>query len=67
MPQVLVNGQLKSLPADATIADLLRQLEVPARQVAVEVNQELVPRTEHAERRLADGDQLEIVGFVGGG
>ena len=64
---VIVNGQEKQLEPGTTVAELLTKLEVSPRQVAVEVNQELVPRRQHAEHALQAGDRLEIVGFVGGG
>jgi sulfur carrier protein len=64
---VIVNGQEKQLEPGTTVAELLTKLEVSPRQVAVEVNQELVPRRQHAEHALQSGDRLEIVGFVGGG
>jgi sulfur carrier protein len=64
---VFVNGEQRELQSPATIADLLRRLELPLRGVAVEVNAQIVPRARHAEHRLADGDQLEIVSLVGGG
>lgn len=65
--QVIVNGQPRDLPAGATIAELLESLQLSPRQVAVEVNLELVPRGLHAEHRLQDGDRLEVVTLVGGG
>ncbi len=65
--QVTVNGQPRDLPAGATIAELLQSLQLSPRQVAVEVNLELVPRGRHAEHRLQDGDRLEVVTLVGGG
>lgn len=64
---ITVNGEPRQLVQPATIAQLLVQLEIPPRGVAVEVNLELVPRSRHAERQLADGDRLEIVSLVGGG
>ncbi len=64
---VIVNGQEKQLEPGTTVAELLAKLDVSPRQVAVEVNQELVPRRQHAEHLLQAGDRLEIVGFVGGG
>jgi sulfur carrier protein len=64
---VIVNGQPREVAGPLTIAELLQRLEVPLRGVAVEVNLEIVPRTRHAEHRLADGDKLEIVTLVGGG
>jgi thiamine biosynthesis protein ThiS len=65
--EIFVNGQPRQVPADTTVARLLDQLELAARQVAVEVNLELVPRAAHAARRLAAGDRLEVVTLVGGG
>jgi thiamine biosynthesis protein ThiS len=64
---IVVNGRPRELPGPLSIAELLSQLELPSRGVAVEVNLQLVPRARHAEHRLADGDQLEIVTLVGGG
>ena len=53
--------------AAATIADLVRELELSPEKVAVERNGEIVPRSTLAEAPLAEGDRLEIVHFVGGG
>ena len=64
---VFVNGERRELRSPATVADLLTRLELPLRGVAVEVNEQIVPRTRHAEHPLADGDRLEIVSLVGGG
>jgi len=50
-----------------TVAELLEELQLSPRLVAVEVNLQLVPRTRHAEQTLAAGDRLEIVSLVGGG
>jgi thiamine biosynthesis protein ThiS len=65
--QLSVNGQPRQIAEGATVAQLLEQLEVTTRYVAVEVNRQLVPRQEHARHRLAEGDRLEIVTLVGGG
>lgn len=65
--QVNVNGQPRQIAEGTTIAGLLDQLELTSKYVAVEVNLELVPRARHAERRLCEGDRLEIVTLVGGG
>jgi thiamine biosynthesis protein ThiS len=65
--QVTVNGQLRQIADDATVARLLDDLKLTGKPVAVEVNLELVPRQRHAERRLIEGDRLEIVTLVGGG
>jgi sulfur carrier protein len=64
---VLVNGERRELKSPATVADLLQRLEIPLRGVAVEVNEQIVPRTRHSDHPLVDGDRLEIVSLVGGG
>jgi len=65
--RITVNGQPRDVQGVTTIAELLNQLQVPARGVAVEVNQQLAPRSQHAEVQLQDGDQVEVVTLVGGG
>jgi thiazole synthase len=67
MPEITVNQESRTLPAAATIADLIVQLKLDPRRVAVEVNRELVPRARHGERALSEGDAVEIVTLVGGG
>lgn len=61
-----LNGEPRSLPAPLTVHELLALLALSAPRLAVELNRELLPRGDF-ERRLADGDRLEIVTFVGGG
>ena len=56
-----------TLPAPATVADLLQRIGLDTRKVAVERNLEIVPRSTYAATALAAGDQLEIVHFIGGG
>lgn len=65
--RLTVNGEMREVPDSATIADLLACLEIEGRRVAVERNREIAPRSLWAEVRLKEGDQLEIVQFVGGG
>lgn len=67
MVHLKVNGQPLTLEGQPTVADLLTHLRLDRRRVAVEVNRELVPRTVHEERRLSEGDVVEIVTLVGGG
>lgn len=62
-----INGTQREVAESTTLAELLAELDVNTRHVAVEVNRELIPRTEHATHALAEGDQLEIVTLVGGG
>ncbi len=65
--EISVNGQTTSVNDGATVAELLIKLGLAGKYVAVEVNRELVPKKQHAEHRLAAGDELEIVTLVGGG
>jgi thiamine biosynthesis protein ThiS len=61
-----INGESRVFSAE-TLAALLEQLGMKADRVAIELNREIVPRDRWPQTRLKDGDQLEIVHFVGGG
>jgi sulfur carrier protein len=65
--EIVVNGERRELPDAITIAGLLEQLGLAGKYVAVEVNQQVIPRARHAECCLQAGDKLEIVTLVGGG
>ena len=67
MPTIVVNGESRPVRVGQTVAELLGELGLDSRQVAVERNRDIVPRAEHGQAVLADGDQLEVVTFVGGG
>jgi len=64
---VRVNGEEIRLPEGASVASVLERLKVSTPRVAVERNREIVPKAEYADTRLAPGDVLEVVEFVGGG
>jgi sulfur carrier protein len=65
--RIQVNGEARDWRSGATVADLLRELEVKAERVAVELNLEILDRAAFAQRSLQDGDRVEILGFIGGG
>jgi len=65
--QLSVNGQVRQVEADANLTRLLEALELTGKRLAVERNGEIVPRSQYAKTRLAEGDALEIVVAVGGG
>lgn len=65
--QIRVNGEPRSAGEEATVADLLRELDVRPDRVAVEVNLEILDRHDFERRRLCDGDRVEILSFIGGG
>ena len=62
-----VNGTTRELPRDASIADLLKELGVPAEGTAVALNGAVVPRKEHGSARLSDDDVVEVIRAVAGG
>ena len=65
--RVIIGGEAREVAADTTVAQLLVSLGAAGRPCAVEINRAIVPRGAHAGHRLAEGDAIEIVGFVGGG
>jgi thiamine biosynthesis protein ThiS len=65
--RVEVNGETREVPEGASVADLLVLLGLAAPKVAVERNLEIVPRSAWGATRLAEGDRLEVVHFIGGG
>jgi sulfur carrier protein len=64
---VVVNGESRAVPTGSTAGDLVEALGLAGRPLAVEVNEEVVPRARLAGCRLQSGDRLELVTLVGGG
>lgn len=64
---VVVNGREVALDDGSSVRDLLVALGRGEGRVAVEVNQEIVPRSRHAEHLLKPGDRIELVHAMGGG
>lgn len=65
--QIVLNGEPMTIVEGSTIAGLLQQLELQNRRVAVELNQDIVVRSEHETTLLKAGDRVEIVHAIGGG
>jgi sulfur carrier protein len=65
--RINLNGEPHDLPEQASVAQLIAALGLAGRRLAIERNGEVVPRSSHAETKLADGDRVEIVHAVGGG
>jgi len=65
--EITVNGAPRKVAAGTTVADLIAELGLGDRKVAVERNRDVVPRARHDEVRLETGDRLELVTYVGGG
>ena len=65
--RITLNGAPREFPAPLTFYQLLDELALAGRRLAVERNGEIVPRSRFPEARLADGDRIEVVVAVGGG
>lgn len=65
--QIQVNGDNIEVPAGTSIAALLQSMDLGERRVAVELNLEIVPRSQHDTTELNNGDRVEVVHAIGGG
>ena len=65
--KITLNGEAFDLPGPVSVGELLSRLGLDARRVAVEHNLTVVKRNTFAETFVRDGDEVEIVNFVGGG
>ncbi|QDT70307.1 Sulfur carrier protein ThiS [Planctomycetes bacterium MalM25] len=64
---IQLNGEPRDVPEGCSIAALLELLEVRMKGVAVERNQQVIPRAKHGSTQLSEGDRVEVVTLVGGG
>jgi sulfur carrier protein len=65
--QITLNGSPRECGQAATVTQLLHEAGYAGRRVAVEINQEIVPRSQHDAYALREGDRVEIVHAIGGG
>jgi thiamine biosynthesis protein ThiS len=65
--QIKVNGEFRVFEAPLNVLTLTEQLAVNPAQVAIERNREIITRSRYSDTTLADGDEIEIVRFIGGG
>lgn len=65
--RVTLNGEARDLRAGVTVSDLVVELGIAERRIAVEVNRDVLPRDAYDARVLCDGDEVAIVHFIGGG
>lgn len=64
---ILLNGEPRHVAEGTTVAQLVHDLGLSERRLAVEINLEIVPRSRHTARCLQPGDRVEVVGAIGGG
>jgi sulfur carrier protein len=67
MISIHVNGREESIDGGLSVTGLLDHLGLAGKRVAVELNREIVPRSQHGETRVQAGDKVEIVRAIGGG
>ena len=67
MTRIQLNGTPRDLAEPVSIAALLDANGYAGRMVAVEINREIVPKSQHAQHLVHDGDQIEVVHAIGGG
>lgn len=64
---ITANGKQIQLTSEMSVADYLKQNNYQINRIAVEMNEEILPKYSYSETMLKDGDRLEVVTFVGGG
>ncbi|MDR9432547.1 MAG: sulfur carrier protein ThiS [Spiribacter sp.] len=64
---IQVNGNPQTLPEGSSIETLLEQLKLSGQRIAVEHNEDVIPRSEYAQTALQAGDRVEIIRAIGGG
>jgi thiamine biosynthesis protein ThiS len=65
--QICLNGEVKEIAEQISLQQLVHNLELKQERVAVELNRSVIKRKDWPSVTLQDGDQLEVVHFVGGG
>ena len=65
--KIKVNGIFKSIPENYKISDLVKELKIPLKKVAIELNQEIIDKKRTSKIILKKNDNIEIVHFIGGG
>jgi thiamine biosynthesis protein ThiS len=65
--KVFVNGELREVDQITSLAELITQLDLPVARIAIELNRDVVRRSDWGSTMLKDEDRIEIVHFVGGG
>ena len=67
MLNIIINGEEKKINPNISVTNLISQLELDIEKIAVELNQEILHLENHSKTILKEGDELEIIHFVGGG
>lgn len=65
--QIILNGDQLELKDGSNLSQLINKLHLTGKRLAIEVNREIIPKSEHDKHTLKEGDQVEIVHAIGGG
>ena len=65
--QIFVNGKSRQVQESYSILQLLEEMDLTKKRVALEINEEIVPKSRHADYVISAGDKVEIVNAIGGG
>ena len=65
--KILINGELKELSTELNLNDLLKHFSLPQQRIAIELNKKVVRKKDWENIKVAEGDKLEVIHFVGGG
>ena len=65
--KIFINGDLKKFPSETNIVSVLESLNISSKHIAIEINENLVFRSDWQKTNLKDGDKVEIVKAIGGG
>ena len=65
--KIKVNGKVKAVLNNSKLSDLLKNLNIPLKKVAIELNQEIIDKKRSSNIKLKKDDKIEIVHFIGGG
>jgi len=64
---IIVNGEQKALAEPVSVMQLIQDMDLQGKRIAIEINGEIVPASQHSSVQLSSGDNVEIVGAIGGG
>ena len=65
--KIKVNGKFKTVLNNSKLSDLLKNLKIPIKKVAIELNQEIIDKKKSNNIKLKKNDKIQIVHFIGGG
>jgi sulfur carrier protein len=65
--KILINGESKELRQNLNLIELLKHFSLPNERIAVELNREVVRKRDWETTKISEGDQIEVIHFVGGG